>query len=162
MRSQVTQTSEHAQAPLPLEPGSVHGPVSSIRIRLAGDTAQPVDVNLAGRGAGIRVSVHSGDLQLNDRLRGQVADLVAGMERGGFRAAVAADNSSSMSSSHEFSHNQQARDGSPGQHAQQQSRQQQHADDAFPNFTHQQRRNSPGSTWAGMWETQFQDTQFTN
>jgi hypothetical protein len=86
--------SQPGQAPPSLEimpeivtpkPSSV---LSAFRFRLGEDRASPVDVSLSGSGNEIRLTVRTPDPQLNQRLRDDLQELVAGIERSGFQATA--------------------------------------------------------------------------
>jgi hypothetical protein len=66
--------------------------ISNIRIRLAENSPQQVDVNVRGWGPDVRVSVRSADRDLNQLLLAQAGDVVTEIERVGGKAVLFHDS----------------------------------------------------------------------
>lgn len=93
----------------PVQPSSHPEPLHNLSFQLPG--ARGVEVRLSDQGGEIRVDVRSGDPVLTQNLRGNLHDLVTGLEHKGFTAEVShAGGASSGSNADSNSAKQQAAD----------------------------------------------------
>jgi len=137
------------------------GMVSNIRIRLAENSPQQVDVNVRGLGPEVRVSVRGGDRDLNQLLLSQAGEVVAKIERGGGRAVLFHDSAFSESDLGEHARRlppelPNAQDGAARDFSGESGKDSQ-ADDMW-NRTMEllaQRRTSRKISWPVSWESEF-------